>query len=374
MKYCKNCLEVDTRPRTKFNKEGLCSACTYKKKQSNLSDEKRIELLKKIFIKFKSHEKYDCIIGVSGGKDSTRQAVWLRDKLNINPLLVCCTYPPDQITTAGHENLSNLISLGFDVIVSGPSPNIWKKVLKEGFFKGNYLKGPEIALFSSVPQIAIKYGIRLIIWGESPGYIWNNEKVKRKLPYDGNSLKYSNTISGCDLNWSKVFLENPEKLTPYIYPSDKEFKKNKIQIIFLEYFSNNWSVINNAKISSTYGLKIRKDNAKNTGDLYGVMALDDDWVSLNQMIKYLKFGFGRASDYLNYEIRAGRIKRDDAIKIVKKYDGKCSKKYIKSFCNYISISEKDFWKQIDKFVNKKLFYKSNKGEYLPKFKVGENIE
>ncbi len=374
MKYCKNCLEVDTRPRTKFNKEGLCSACTYKKKQSNLSDKKRIELLKKIFIKFKSHEKYDCIIGVSGGKDSTRQAVWLRDKLKINPLLVCCTYPPDQITTAGHENLSNLISLGFDVIVSGPSPNIWKKVLKEGFFKGNYLKGPEIALFSSVPQIAIKYGIRLIIWGESPGYIWNNEKVKRKLPYDGNSLKYSNTISGCDLNWSKVFLENPEKLTPYIYPSDKEFKKNKIQIIFLEYFSNNWSVINNAKISSTYGLKIRKDNAKNTGDLYGVMALDDDWVSLNQMIKYLKFGFGRASDYLNYEIRAGRIKRDDAIKIVKKYDGKCSKKYIKSFCNYISISEKDFWKQIDKFVNKKLFYKSNKGEYLPKFKVGENIE
>ena len=60
---------------------------------------------------------------------------------------MCCTYPPDQITTAGHENLSNLISLGFDVIVSGPSPNIWKSI-KRGFFKGNYLKGPEIALFS----------------------------------------------------------------------------------------------------------------------------------------------------------------------------------------------------------------------------------
>ena len=132
-------------------------------------------------------------------------------------------------------------------------------------------------------------------------------------------------------------------------------------------------MINNAKISSTYGLKIRKDTQKILRFVW-CNALDDDWVSLNQMIKYLKFGFGRASDYLNYEIRAGRIKRDDAIKIVKKYDGKCSKKYIKSFCNYISISEKDFWKQIDKFVNKKLFYKSNKGEYLPKFKVGENIE
>ena len=132
---------------------------------------------------------------------------WFQDKFNINPLLVCCTYPPDQITKIGHENLSNLIELGFDVIVSGPSPRFWKKILKEGFFKGNYLRGPEIALFSSVPKIAIQYGIRLIIWGESPGYIWNNKKVQRELPYDGNSLKYSNTISGCNLNWSKLFLK-----------------------------------------------------------------------------------------------------------------------------------------------------------------------
>lgn len=372
MKYCINCLEPDTRPRTKFNSKGLCSACLYKKDKINLSEKSRIELLKKILIKFKSHKKYDCIIGVSGGKDSTRQALWLREKFKINPLLVCCTYPPDQITTAGHENLSNLISLGFDVIVSGPSPKLWKKVLREGFFKGNYLKGPEIALFSSVPQLAIKYGIRLIIWGESPGYIWNNEKVKRKIPYDGNSLKYSNTISGCDLSWSQVLSQNRKKISPYVYPSDKEFRKNNIQIIFLEYFSNNWSVINNAKISSAYGLKIRQDKVKNTGDLYGVMALDDDWVTLNQMIKYFKFGFGRVSDYLNYEIRAGRIKRNEAKKIIKKYDGKCNKKYIKSFCKYIEISEKDFWKQIDKIVNKNLFYKSNQGKYVPKFKVGES--
>ena len=172
MNYCKNCLEPDTRPRSVFSSKGFCSACSYKKKQSKLSEKKRIKLFTKILKKFKSHKKYDCVIGVSGGKDSTRQALWVRDKFKVNPLLVCCTYPPDQITKAGHENLSNLINLGFDVIVSGPSPVFWKKILKEGFFKGNYLRGPEIALFSSVPQIAVKYGIRLIIWGESPGYLY----------------------------------------------------------------------------------------------------------------------------------------------------------------------------------------------------------
>ena len=104
-----------------------------------------------------------------------------------------------------------------------------------------------------------------------------------------------------------------------------------------------------------------------------MMALDDDWVTLNQMIKYYKYGFGRTSDYLNYEIRNGNIERNEAIKIIDKYDGKCSKKYIKSFCKYINISENEFWKNIDKFVNKNLFYKSNKGKYIKKFKVGIGI-
>ena len=244
-----------------------------------------------------------------------------------------------------------------------------KKILKEGFFKGNYLRGPEIALFSSVPQIAIKYGIRLIIWGESPGYIWNNKKVQRKLEYDGNSLKYSNTISGCDLSWSRNFLNSKRKLYPYIYPSTREFNKNKIQIVFLEYFSDNWSVINNAKISCSNGLKIREDKVNNTGDLYGVMALDDDWVTLNQMIKFYKYGFGRVSDYLNYEIRNGKIQRNEAIKIIEKYDGKCSSKYIRSFCEYIDISEHQFWHNVDRFVNKKLFNKSKNGKYIKNLKL-----
>ena len=91
------------------------------------------------------------------------------------------------------------------------------------------------------------------------------------------------------------------------------------------------------------------------------------------MIKYYKFGFGRVTDYLNYEIRQGKIKREDAIKLVEKYDGKCDPKYIRSFCNYINISESEFWNTVSNFVNKKLFTLNNKKDsekYLPKFKVG----
>ena len=78
-----------------------------------------------------------------------------------------------------------------------------------------------------------------------------------------------------------------------------------------------WSLINNAKYSISYGLKIRKIKY-NIGDLFRVTSLDEDWVMLNQMIKYYKFGFGRVTDYLNEEIRDGKISRKTAINILKK--------------------------------------------------------
>ena len=83
------------------------------------------------------------------------------------------------------------------------------------------------------------------------------------------------------------------------------------------------------------------------------------------MIKYLKFGFGRITDYVNEDIRWNRITRDQGIELVKKFDGKCSPKYIASFCKYIGITVKEFWDIVDQGVNKKLFKKSESGEWVP---------
>ena len=93
-----------------------------------------------------------------------------------------------------------------------------------------------------------------------------------------------------------------------------------------------WSLANNGSYSILNNLEIRDDGPENTGDLYGTTSLDEDWVTLNQMIKYYKYGFGRASDYVNEEIRIGNLS-ESAIKLVNKYDGRCSDKYISSFAN-----------------------------------------
>jgi hypothetical protein len=91
------------------------------------------------------------------------------------------------------------------------------------------------------------------------------------------------------------------------------------------------------------------------------------------MIKYLKYGFGRISDYVNEDIRNRRITREQGVVLNEKYDGKCSDKYIKSFSDYIGISIQDYWEQVDKAVNTDLFIKEGIGKYTPKFKVGIGI-
>ena len=104
--------------------------------------------------------------------------------------------------------------------------------------------------------------------------------------------------------------------------------------------------------------------------MYGIASLDDNWVSFNQGIKYLKYGFGRISDYVNEEIRNGLMSREQGISLLERYDGKFSKKHVDEFCKYLEITKREFWECVDSYVNKSLFQKIRQGEYKRKFKVG----
>ena len=110
-----------------------------------------------------------------------------------------------------------------------------------------------------------------------------------------------------------------------------------------------------------------------TGDYSQVAMLDEDFTHVNNMIKYYKYGFGRATEFVCESIRLGKISRKDAIKIVKKYDGVCSIKIIKKYCKYISISEDEFWHKIHKFTNKNIFKISNEKRPIPMFNIGKDI-
>lgn len=372
MKYCKNCLNIDTRPNIRF-KNNLCPPCIYWQQIQNIDWDERVNQILDIARKLPKfpRRKFDCIIGVSGGKDSTRQALWVRDKLKLKPLLVSIAYPPEQITEIGAYNISNLISLGFDVHFLSYSPQMWRKLAKFCFLKyANFMKFSENAILSVCPALAIKYKIPLIFLGENPAHQLGDLKTLGKTGYDASRLIYANTFSRGKVNWLLKAGFKKEKIFQLEYPAKNLIEKFKIQSIYLGWFWKDWSIINNGAYSALEGLSIRTDIPRNTSDLFGVFSLDEDWVIINQMIKYYKYGFGRATDYVNEEIRIGRISREEGIDLAEKYDLASGEKYIESFCNYIQISKKQFWKQIHKNINKKLFKILPNKKIIPKFKVG----
>jgi len=376
VKYCLKCLQPDTRPGIRFDAQGVCPACNYHASLADVDwDERRRELDEVVaFGRAHSHSGYDCIIGVSGGKDSTRQALFVKDVLKMNPLLVNLGYPPEQVSQRGVANVANMISHGFDCISINPSPGVWRKLMHKGFFEyTNWCKSTELALFSSVPRLAIAYQIPLIWWGENAALQLGDLNVMGSSGADGNSLRKMNTLGGGDITWLLDDEIRRDHVLQYAYPSEQEMEYANLRITFLGYFWKDWSLVDNANFSVLRGLDIRREKPWDIGDPLGVTSLDEDWVTFNQMIKYLKFGFGRATDYINEDIRNGRMTRQHGVELAERYDGTCAPRYIGSFCAYIGISVDQFWQQVDKSVNPALFDKEGLGQYRPRFKVGVGL-
>lgn len=383
MKYCKKCLQPDTRPGIAFDDEQICFACRYEESKSQIDWVARRNELQNIADEAKAISKkrnisYDCVIGVSGGKDSTFQAVYAKEKLGLHPLLANCV--PDEITDVGRKNIDNLNNLGYDIISIRPNPRVAKALARKSFFeRGNIVAASEYCLWASAYIIADKFNIPLIIQGENAALTLGTAKDQEAT---GNafSVVQQNTLRGA--NASDLINDDVEQgeivrkedLFFYQMPNIAKMEKKGIKAIFLQYYVKEWSQVYNADFSIARGLMGRTtEDLHDIGRYRRYTALDSDLQIANQMIKYLKFGFGFATDEVCYDIREGRLSREDAKWLVKEYDGKCGKQYIKIACDYLQITEKEFWNVIDKYVNKKLFSKDKNGEWVPKFEVGNDF-
>lgn len=376
LRYCKTCLIPNTRPNGRFNEEGVCAPCEFAKKSSLVNFDERLAELKTIVGKLTSHtrnRRWQCIVGVSGGKDSTRQALWAREKLGLNPLLVSVAYPPRQISQVGADNLSNLIALGFDALVIGPAPQLSRTLVREAFFRfGNWCKATEMALFSGVPRLAIERKIPLILWGENPALQVGDMGTLGVSIWDGNNLINSNTIAGGDLGWFLEVALKKSRLAMYKFPARDAMTKNRVQTIFLGPAWPDWSSEKNSRIAIAHGLSFRGGDPSKTGDLLGTRMVDEDWTIVNMLLKFYKLGFSRGTEQANAAIREGLISREQGVAIAEAYDEACGDEYIESFCRYIRIDESAFWENIRKFANKDLFDVSG-DRPVKRFRVGVGL-
>jgi len=370
MKICNRCIQPDSRPGIYFNKDGVCGACLWEDEKEKINWAKREEELIEISNWAKSNSKgsHDCVIGVSGGKDSTFQAITARDRLGLRCLLV--NSEPEGITDIGKHNIENLKKLGFDVVSIRPNPKKMKKMIRRDFFKYlNPVKITEYSLWSSAYIIAEAFNIPLIIQGENAGLTLGTSMTG--VGTDSNALKANemNTLSSGWEEYCEVDGIDVKDLYFYHY-NRKKLESLGIKGIWLQYFLKEWSNRGNAEFSKKYGLKWRPDNfdPNSIGTYVPYSQLDSDLVQVNQMLKYIKFGFGQCLDHVCYDFRDGIINRSKAIEFVKKYDGKCAEKYIEKFCEYIEISIEEFWETVELFRGP-MWKKDSNGNWENKYSL-----
>ncbi len=351
MRICKKCIQPDTRPKIYFDDDGVCGACLWEEEKKKINWSEREKHLQKIvnWAKKTTKSNYDCVIGVSGGKDSLLQALIARDRLGLHCLLV--NGEPENITDIGRDNIENLKQLGFDVISLRPNPKIKKKLIRYDFFKyGNPMIVTEHALWSSTYIIAEKFNIPLIIQGENPALTLGVSAGGLSKGYDALEANKQNTLS---IGWKEYL--NLEGVTErdlfMLHYDDKKLRDREIKGIWIQYFLKEWSLRKNAEFAKQHGLRCRPENfdPESIGTYVPWAQLDSDLVQVAQLLKYIKFGFGQCTDYACYDIREGIITQERGIELVKKYDGKCSEEYIKKFCDYIGISLEEFWQTANQF-------------------------
>jgi N-acetyl sugar amidotransferase len=365
---------VDTRPDGGPFEDGICQACRFTEaRESEIIDwQARRKELDEIIKWGKEHTrtKYDCIVTVSGGKDSTRQAFYARDELKLRPLLVSYLYPPEQLHERGAHNLSNLISHGFDAITVGLNPQVEKEMMRQGFYRfGNQAKSTELALYAAPLHVAIAYKIPLIFLGENPLYTLGQQEGK-SVGGDAHGMQYSRTLGGGSPDNLMTDDMTLRDTCFYRYPSEDEINYLQLRIVYLGYYIEDWSDFENAMFAIDRGLMVRTDSPEKTGDLFGFVSLDEEFKIVNQLIKYIKFGYGNVTDHLITLINLGVMERDEAFELLHKYDGKCDDHYIRLFCKYLNIPEEEFWRVVESYRGQHIWKKDENGQW--KLRVDED--
>lgn len=365
----------NTKPDLTFDNDGICDACRSAQKKYNkqIDWNKRKKDFEKLIKKYrgKKDEDYDCIIPVSGGKDSTYQTYVIRKLYGLNPLCVC--FEPTLPTPLGRKNLQNLNNLGVDLIHVKRNPLVYKELVRKGFYRLGDNEWPNhVGIFTTPVQIAVKFRIPLIIWGECPQDEYGGpQHSKEAMLLDRRWLEEFGGLLG---NRVEDMVDDDIKmkdLKPYIYPNDAELKNVGVTGVYLGYFFH-WNVSKQLELVKKLGFSVKEDGLMETS-FTDFENLDCYSMSIHDYLKYVKYGFGRATDHACMLIRMGKITRDEGIELVKKYDGNIPWEALNHFLVYLEISKEVFFQIADRFTHKHIFKRDGKGRTLRDY-VGNLIK
>ena len=365
MRYCQSCILPDTRPNLVIDDSGFCNAAGMAAK--NRIDWKEREVrLHELVAKVKAQNAtYDCIIPVSGGKDSTWQTLTALE-LGLNPL--CVTWRTPARTKLGQENLDNLISLGVNHVDLSINPEVERRFTRLAFERfGNPLIPMHMAMHATALQFALNFKVPLIIWGENSSYEYGGPDELNGVRLNHAWLKKFGVTQGTTSeDWVSSELTRKE-LAPYRWPSDEEQEELGIHAIFLGYYLR-WDPVHVEGVAKKHGFK--SADVPKTGH-YDFADIDDEFlITVHHWMKWYKFGFTRLWDNLSLEIRAERLTRTEAITLLTDKQESEPTEAIDKFCEYVGEQRSWYDEVVNRFRNRAIWEQNSEGQWrIPGFLI-----
>jgi N-acetyl sugar amidotransferase len=366
LKYCVRCVMPATKPDLHIDAEGVCNGCrAYERREQVDWDQRKRELLGILEKHRKTGGSWDCVIPVSGGKDSTYQVIRML-QMGVNPL--CVTSSTCDLSGIGRNNIENLKRLGVDHVEFSPNPIVRAKLNRIALTEVGDIAWPEhVGIFTIPVRVAVQFNIPLVVWGENsqneyggPADAAANNVLNRRWLEEFGGLLGMRVSDLTDTYGIPL-----RQLLPYQYPPDAEVQRVGISGLFLGHYLP-WDGISNALISQAHGFSTFERAVE--GSMVNYENLDNHQHGVHDYFKFLKFGFARATDIACLHVRRGRLTRQDALEIVKLRDGEFPWSYLgkplEEILEPLDMSIDEFIKICDRFTNKKIFMRDASGALL----------
>ncbi|MCW3070129.1 MAG: biosynthesis protein [Bacteroidetes bacterium] len=378
VKFCKRCVMSNQRPAStvefkhtkdskkvtlNFDAEGICDACRNAEQKEKTDWQKREDELLKLLDKYRKNDgSYDCLVPGSGGKDSAYQSHVLKYKYGMNPLTV--TWPPILYTDYGYKNFRDWIDIGgFDNISFNRNGKVMKLLTKLSI--ENLLHPFQTFILGQknlAPKIAAKYDIPLIFYGENEAEYGNpiadNANSLRDKSYYSFSHLDEIYLGGVSISELREKYKVPlSDLMSFLPADSQELERSKIEVHYLGYYLK-WTPqeVYYYAVENT-GFKARPFRTQGTYSKYN--SIDDKIDDLHYYTTYIKFGIGRATYDASQEIRNMHITREEAVALVKRFDGEFPDRYFNEIMDYLEMSPDHFHALCDKFRSPHLWTKES---------------
>lgn len=351
-RYCNRCVLPETRPGVALDAEGVCNGCRNNEDKPDIDWRARAQQFKSLAERAKARgASYDCLIPVSGGKDSYWQVHTCLEN-GLRPL--CVTYRFPGRTRLGQANLDGLIAMGVDHIDFTVNPEVEREFVRRAFLRTGISGLPaHMGIYSAPIVLAQRFGIPLIVYGENSAFEYGSEEEGLGgLQVDRKWLRAFGVTDGTTAeDWVGDGIGS-EDLFAYTLPSDADLVSAGLEAIFLGFFFP-WDPENSVAVARRHGFQARQGGAL-VGHL-DYVNIDDEFIAIHHHPKWHKFGITRSWDTLSMEIRAGRLTRAEAIAELQRAGDETPTESITKFCEYVGLTEREYFEILEGFRNREIW-------------------